>query len=183
MRVRAIALTSALLVLVVAGCRGPRVASPLAGTTRHLCCNLWYEKPKINDVGYEVGTRVPFGTRVQILEVFRSSVRFQPDGHPPIELAYKVNPKGGLPFETYLERLFVEQDPRAKLKRVPKKTLQGIEDGTVEPGMTRDQVLMAVGYPPAHMTPSLESSAWRYWRNRWTHYVVYFQGDKVERVN
>ena len=32
-----------------------------------------------------------------------------------------------------------------------------ITQGVVVPGMTRDQVLMALGYPPAHETPSLDS--------------------------
>jgi hypothetical protein len=167
---------------LAAGCKGPPVASPLTSESRWLCCNLSYQKPKIQDVGFQVGTRIPFGTRVQVLEVYASSVKFQPDGHPPIELVYRVNKKGGLAFEQYLERLFVTSDPRATLKKVPAKRVKLIEDGVVEAGMTRPQVLMALGYPPAHETPSLESPAWHYWRDRWHRFIVHFDGDKVTRV-
>ena len=48
--------------------------------------------------------------------------------------------------------------------------------------MTRDQVLMSLGYPPAHRTPSLEGPTWTYWQNRWATMVVVFDGDKVVRV-
>jgi hypothetical protein len=53
--------------LAAAGCkgglRGPEVAHPLSGTTRYLCCNLYYEKTKTNDVGYQVGTKIPISAR------------------------------------------------------------------------------------------------------------------------
>jgi hypothetical protein len=48
--------------------------------------------------------------------------------------------------------------------------------------MTRDQVLMSLGYPPAHRTPSLDSPQWTYWQNRWQSFVVDFNGDKVDAV-
>jgi hypothetical protein len=48
--------------------------------------------------------------------------------------------------------------------------------------MTRDQVLMSLGYPPAHRTPSLSASTWTYWQNRWVTMVVAFEGDRVSRV-
>jgi len=43
-------------------------------------------------------------------------------------------------------------------------------------------VLMSLGYPPVHRTPSLDAPQWTYWENRWVSYVVYFDGDKVSRV-
>jgi hypothetical protein len=62
------------------------------------------------------------------------------------------------------------------------ETLAAIEQGTVEPGMTRADVLMALNYPPASRTPSLDASEWHYWHNRWKEYVVVFDGDRVARV-
>jgi hypothetical protein len=162
-------------------CKGPEVASPYTGTARYLCCNLWYEKPHVNDVGYQVGTKIPFGTRVHVEKVWRSSIQFTPEGQPTITLDYKHGEKT-VPFDAYLAKLLLDEDPHKSLRKVPAKRVQSIEQGLIEAGMTKDQVLMARGIPPAHRTPSLDSPTWTYWQNRWDSLVVYFTGDKVERI-
>jgi hypothetical protein len=194
------ALGIAMLALAGAGaCKGPAVPHPLTGQSRYLCCNLHFEKDEISDANYQVGTLVPFGTRVQILEVRKRSVKFVPAGFPPLTLEYKYNAEGGLPFETYLARLFVVDDPRLRFAQqpapaaprkgkghvapaAPASRLKVIESGGVEPGMTKEEVLTSLGYPPAHRTPSLEAPQWHYWQNRWHQFVVYFDGDRVSRV-
>lgn len=180
---RSILLRLAALAFATGCVGGPKVESPLTGQYRYTCCNLRYEKPQITDVNYQVGAIIPYGTRVQILEVKKNAVRFQPDGHPEMTLVYRHGRKA-LPFEQYLDRLFLDHDPRPKGKatKASAKSAKLIEQGVVEPGMTRDEVLKAVGYPPAHRTPSLDSPVWTYWRNRWESYFVYFDGDKVDRV-
>jgi hypothetical protein len=182
-RLDVIVLTALLMAgaALVGGCKGPEVPNPLTGTTRYLCCNLYYEKTSIPDTNWQVGTKIPFGTPVHIDHVWRAGVQFTAEGHPPITIGYKHGDKV-VPFETYLDRLFVEQDPRKKLRKVPAKRVEAIEQALVEPGMTKEQVLMARGIPPAHRTPSLDSPTWTYWRNRWDTQVVYFVGDKVDRI-
>src|SRR5262249_38616603 len=60
---------------------------------------------------------------------------------------------------------------------------EAIEHAQVVPGMTRDEVLMSIGYPPAHRTPSLESPRWVYWHSHWQPaYAVNFEGDRVVNV-
>jgi hypothetical protein len=163
------------------GLRSPEVPHPLNGATRYLCCNLYYEKTDVTDVAYQVGTKIPFGTRVRIERVRRNEVEFTPEGHPTITVAYKYGDKT-MPFETYLDRLLPETDPRRELRKVPAKRVTAIEQGVVEQGMTKAQVKMARGLPPAHRTPSLESPTWTYWNTRWDTMVVYFNGEKVDRI-
>ncbi|MDX1709365.1 MAG: hypothetical protein R3274_12235, partial [Desulfobacterales bacterium] len=59
----------------------------------------------------------------------------------------------------------------------------GIRDGKALVGMSKKGVRIALGYPAAHRTPSLETSAWVYWRNRFTTKVIEFdtQG-KVKKI-
>lgn len=168
-------------VIALAACKGPEVPHPFNGQTRYLCCNLYYEKDKTNDANWQAGTKVPFGTRVHIERVRRGSVDFTPEGHPTITLAYKYGDKA-VPFDTYLDQLFVDADPHGKLRKVPAKRVEVIQNGQLEKGMTREQVLMSRGIPPSNRTPSLDSPTWTYWKNRWDAQVVYFVGDKVERV-
>jgi len=196
---RRIALAVALAAApLVAGCPGPKVESPLNGQVRYTCCNIRYEKPDISDVNYQQGAIIPYGTRVQIIEVRNNEVKFLPVGHPEMTLAYKHGRKV-YPFEQYLDRIFLTDPPKlaaapvaaSKSSKSSKKKTSApaaskfekqIEQGLVEPGMTKAQVLMALGYPPAHRTPSLEQPIWTYWRNRWDVFMVYFDGDKVDRL-
>ncbi|TMA70617.1 MAG: hypothetical protein E6J69_01900, partial [Deltaproteobacteria bacterium] len=61
---------------LASACKGPSVPHPMTSQTRYLCCNMRYEKPEVSDANYLKGTLIPFGTRVQILEVGRKSVKF-----------------------------------------------------------------------------------------------------------
>jgi hypothetical protein len=175
-------------VLTLAACKGgigpgsaPEIPHPLSGATKRLCCNLYYEKTKITDVAWQVGHRIPFGTRVRIERVRKDVVEFTPEGHPTITLVFRYG-DAAIPFDAYLDRLFVDNDPRGRLRKVSAKRVDAIENGLVDNGMTKDQVLMARGMPPAHRTPSLESPTWMYWQNRHDTMVVYFVNDRVERI-
>ena len=55
-------------------------------------------------------------------------------------------------------------------------------DGVRSPGMSKDQVLMTLGYPPADRTPSLEASTWTYDASPSQTFTVSFDGGKVTQV-
>lgn len=59
---------------------------------------------------------------------------------------------------------------------------KNINKGTVEKGMRKSAVIVAIGYPPATRTASLESDAWTYWSNRFNTFIVHFENDKVSRI-
>jgi hypothetical protein len=159
----------------------PEVPHPLNGATRYLCCNLYYEKTTVSDVAYQVGTKIPFGTRVRVERVRKDRIELTPEGHPTITIEYKYGEKT-VPFDTYLSELLLESDPHRELRKVPAKRVAAIEQGRIEQGMTKAQVKMARGLPPFHRTPSLDSPTWTYWQTHWNTIAVYFAGDKVERV-
>ena len=52
--------------------------------------------------------------------------------------------------------------------------MKGIETGIVSEGMTKQGVILALGYPPEHATPSPDRDQWIYWKNRWDRFVVRF---------
>ena len=47
-----------------------------------------------------------------------------------------------------------------------------IRQGKVMVGMTKEQVIMAVGYPMANETKSLDEDLWRYWISSFGPYQV-----------
>jgi outer membrane protein assembly factor BamE (lipoprotein component of BamABCDE complex) len=186
MRCAALLTLGVLAAALVAGCsstnREKGLADPRVGHAFYLCCNLHYDKPEITDANYTAGTLVPFATRVEILKVTRGSVQFKPAGHFPLTLEYRHGTKG-LPFNEYLDHLFVADDPRLKLRKVNARQVKLMESATVAPGMTKDQVLMTLGYPPADRTPSLEASTWTYDASPSQTFTVSFDGGgKVTQV-
>jgi hypothetical protein len=48
--------------------------------------------------------------------------------------------------------------------------------------MRKSAVIVALGYPPKHKTPSLEANQWRYWSSRFGSFLVHFQDDKVSQI-
>ena len=56
---------------------------------------------------------------------------------------------------------------------------KGIEDGRAYEGMSKKGVMIALGYPCPHRTPSPDSNVWTYWENRYGNYTVSFSNDVV----
>jgi hypothetical protein len=56
---------------------------------------------------------------------------------------------------------------------------ENILTGNVEIGMDKEAVILALGYPPKHQTPTLLSPQWRYWKSKFGTFIVYFSNDKV----
>ncbi|MDR6537251.1 hypothetical protein [Variovorax soli] len=80
-------------------------------------------------------------------------------------------------------RRCITEDPKVKLAGYPEKTRAAIAAMKVVPGMTREQVLMALGYPISSENPKLEAPVWRYWLDTWTEYQVVFDtGGAVDKV-
>jgi hypothetical protein len=60
---------------------------------------------------------------------------------------------------------------------------KGINEGKAFEGMSKDGVKIALGYPVTHRTPSLESSTWVYWKNRFNTLAVEFdENGKVKSI-
>ena len=50
------------------------------------------------------------------------------------------------------------------LSKFTKKEQTAIKAGKAEVGMSKEAVLVSLGYPPAHATPSLKQDEWKYWK-------------------
>ena len=73
-------------------------------------------------------------------------------------------------------------DQRTDLSRFSDQERALIRAGEVGVGMSREAVILALGYPPSHQTPSLQNQAWTYWRDRFRTFVVEFENGKVARI-
>jgi hypothetical protein len=48
--------------------------------------------------------------------------------------------------------------------------------------MSKEAVLAAFGYPPAHATASIDANQWKYWENRFTNFLVTFNNNTVTDI-
>ncbi|MGH7823023.1 MAG: outer membrane protein assembly factor BamE domain-containing protein, partial [Candidatus Binatia bacterium] len=168
------------VVLLGVACRQPpppEALKRLENRNLFTCCNLHYEGDEFTDANYFVGTRLPAGTPVRIDEIDEDSVTFVA-GEVKLRLIHRFGKDESL--QQYLSKVLVPANPRATIDAYPAAVRRAIEVGKVERGMTRDQVLASLGYPPAHRTPWLQDRTWTYWYSRWQTYQVVF--DESGRV-
>jgi len=132
----------------------------------------------ISDSNYvETGKRViPFGTPVKYKGLGRYRVHIEVDGK---RQAIGNDYSRDVAMEAFARRYIVTEDPRAKVAQAPPKVRTAIETARVTLGMTKEQVLMALGYPISSENPNLDVSRWRYWLWSFSPFVVHFDASNL----
>lgn len=148
----------------------------------YTCCNLFHDsKLQINDGNYRTGTPLPAGTTIRITDVRRYTVLFEADGK-----VYTLTQRFGFsePFPKYIEKIFMKESPAAKIDAYAEPVRGLVKTGKIAVGMSREQVLHALGHPPRHGTPRIDFPVWKYWLGRFDEYFVYFDdAGRVKDVN
>jgi len=148
--------------------------------TRYTAHSFFQEKGKHLTTNYRTGTLVPINTRVRIVSTGSKSIKIEvAEGGQAIEIE-NVAKYTGQDINGILGRMF--SPAPIDLGRFSDQDRGLILSGQVGTGMSREAVLLALGYPPIHKTPSLEGDAWTYWRNRFVTFVIDFENGKVARV-
>ena len=178
----------ALLALTMTSCRSKAISveevlQQPASSKVYTQYNMFYEDPmNISAINYQKGNIIPLGTEVKILEARGEYIKFKIAGQ---ETVYNINfPKERMmiPLEDYIKHLFGAKNEDDLSKDVKPVVFEKIKRGIVEDGMTRNEVLMAYGYPVAHRTPSLKEDTWIYWSAEMDTKRVVFKGEKVISV-
>jgi len=151
-------------------------------TDGYLCCNMRSYGKQISDINYdEQGMSIlAVGTPARITGYDFRWVDLDVGGRPQ---RLKNDYSRDIPTTSFGQRYIVAQDPKIKLAGYPEKTRAAIAAMKVTPGMTREQVLMALGYPISSENPKLDAPVWRYWLDTWAEYqVVFGAGGVVDKV-
>ena len=125
------------------------------------------------------GTSVlPICTPVTVTLVRDREIRFQVTGTNRTN-RYVLHRSTALPIEDHVNRYF--GGACANVAAMSPADQSGIQQGRPMPGMTREGVILAVGYPPEHRTPSLDAPVWTYWGEA-GEVQVQFDGNVVVNV-
>jgi hypothetical protein len=139
----------------------------------YLCCNMRTDGSWISDINYQDAGKkgLPVGTLLKVTGYGRNRVNVDINGQ---KQSIGNDYSRSTPLDVFARRYVVEQDPLTKIVSFPKKIQDAIASARVTKGMTREQVLMAIGYPVSDENPSLDSKEWRFWLSSFVEFVVVF---------
>ena len=142
----------------------------------YLCCNMRSDGSWISDSNYaENGKRViPVGTPVSVTGYGRQRINVRINGE---RQAIGNDYSRDIGLADFARRYVVTEDPAAKIAGYPAKIQDAIKRAKITPGMTREQVLMALGYPISSENPDLSADLWRYWVSSFAEFQVQFDGN------
>ena len=154
----------------------------MEGKTYYLACNLHADPAynKVSSVNYQVrGGLIPWGSEVTILRILRNRMVFQvmkTKKEYSYEFHWKTR-KATQNLREHVNRIFVTdiQPVRGKVEAMSGVDRDGIYEGVVKPGMSREAMFIAIGYPPEFTEKNpYTARSLQYWRNRWSKFIVAF---------
>jgi len=144
----------------------------------YLCCNMRTDGKWISDGNYaEAGKRMLSpGTPVKVMGYGRYRVMAKIEG---ADQALGNDYSRNIPLEAFAQRYVVAVNPQTRISTFEPRVREAIKAAKLFSGMTREQVLMSVGYPISSETPSLDLPVWRYWLNTSEEFQVVFDAQGV----
>lgn len=139
------------------------------------CCNFHHDGDRIDGRNYGHLPMIPAGTPVKVGGYGRDSVDVEIGGQPyRFGLERGRSPESG---ELQIGRLIVDKDPKPRLDSFPAAVREAIRRGKIMVGMTKEQVIISLGYPVTSESPPLAAPFWRYWWSRLGEYKVHWSSD------
>ena len=136
---------------------------------------------RLSTANFHKGTILPKGTKIKItgIEAKKATFLVEPEN---VEFTILYDARSSMhPFERILSQMFSSKNEW--MMKFSAQEQQAIREGQIVPGMRKEAVLAAYGYPPSKYTPLLQSSnTWTYFGGRYRKTIVHFDGDKVVRV-
>jgi len=159
---------------------GVRDDSAAYQITGYACCNLHHEGDWISDSNYAQLPFIPAGTPITVKSISGYRAYVDVEGRPM---------RMGLDYgrvqettEQWVYKLVVQDDPKKKLASYPPAVREAIRSGRLMNGMTKEQVIMSVGYPQTDENPRLDTPYWRYWWSSFGPYSIHWSGNKVKKI-
>jgi hypothetical protein len=158
MKLGHLALSTLAAAALLSGCATP-IQPPIVGYT---CCNLRPVDGWVSSHNVQGGALLPAGEPVKLDAIKKRYYVYGTAGGTDIGLR-DDNAKNEADTLAWVRTIVVSGDPRAKLATWPAEIRTAVQTAKVMVGMSREQVLMSLGYPAKADTPDLASPTWRYW--------------------
>ncbi|HWQ92447.1 MAG TPA: hypothetical protein VN673_12315, partial [Clostridia bacterium] len=158
--------------------QGPS-ASAKKGDTFYTKFSLYYEKGTHITTNYRRGVFLPVNSAVAFVKANRNQITVQLANGENLVIQ-NIQDYSGENIDGIFSRTLGKD--KLDLSQFTTEERSAIAEGKAVPGMGKEAVTVALGYPPKHKTPSLESNEWRYWSSRYGTFTVRFKDGKVAEV-
>ena len=148
----------AVLAGLLSGCATP-IEPAVAG---YACCNLRMQYGWISSNNVQGGTLLPVGEPVQMTTIKRQYYVYGRIGGLDVALRDDASKSEAQTLQ-WVRSIIVKDDPRLQLAAWPSDIRAAVLAARVVIGMSRAQVLMALGPPSRIDTPDMAAASWRYW--------------------
>jgi hypothetical protein len=148
----------------------------------YACCNLHYEGDWISDSNFSGLPKIPLGTPVRVLKYGLNRAYVNIGGKSMrIGLDYG---RQRFSLEQWIDKIVLAEDPTLKLATFPALIQAAIKAGRVAIGMTKEQVIMAIGYPNSSDNPWLGAPVWKMWASVYGKYqLIWDASGKLAQVD
>lgn len=137
----------------------PELVKLMEGAS-YITTNLHYDDDWISEVPWLQSPLIPVGARLKVVDWSSNRARILINGRKMrIGVDFTRDKES---IKQLVARITSVEDPRVKIASYPEMVRNAIHAGRVFPGMTREQVLIALGRPRIDFTPKLEVSEWKY---------------------
>ena len=155
----------------------PPKIEPVVGKDYFTRFTLREEKNEYVTTNYGRGAIVPINTPVRLVSMSgKKMVLRRLDTNQDLKVdneeKYTNQPITGIASMM----LAAEKTP---IEKLPDEVANAVRNGEMRKGMTKELVLMARGYPPAHETASIDSDKWVYWSSRFVKLTVVFSNGRL----
>lgn len=154
-------------------------AAPVVGETYHMRHCIMHEKGTHLATNYWRGGLLPINTQVTLVSLKKKTMKLR-----VVETGEEVEIENVPDFT----KKDIPTIARNMLTRTPvpldgfgAEIARKIKNGELASGMTREQVVMARGYPPSHKTSSLSQDTWTYWSSRFVVLTIVFEDGVLAR--
>jgi len=154
----------------------PKIKS---GEIYYVRANMWFEHAKnFVSTNFHRGMIIPAGTEVKVLQVSGVDIRFVDQVNNVTYDYIHALKHSRIKLPQLFDQYFSKENVMAAggaFSKFTKEEQDNIKNGVIAPGMSKEAVLMAYGYPPSHVTPNLTSDTWVYWESRAGKMIVHFK--------
>jgi hypothetical protein len=140
---------------------------------------------------YFGGTYIPAGSECAIQDISRESIEFTLNGEKYV-LVNWIGDVSAVNVKTCFEKFFSENKSEIGLDKVNPDFREHVHEGFVKEGMTKEEVLLSLGYP-AYLgvkDPTYDDNRelilahndWYYFKGRKTKILIRFKGEELHEI-